>query len=231
MYPSALGRQQSCHATYNALFQVHGCLLSLSYAIKLMKCELADEFTENQPKLIRNLDDISASISSHSCGVQCKFNQLILQDVKALLTTEEHFGITAIDAKDYHPGARDLLINYGPKDLNNTLDGCKNFISKIKSSPTPSKSMTWEVLNFLEENTIISQKVLLIGPMVEDCAKFLRESKSYIMDDCELAMAVLQVVSHPNFLLKKLFGTSAASACISISAIAIASMVLKVSTW
>merc|ERR1712242_316232 len=42
---------------------VHGCLLSLSYAIKLMKCELADEFTENQPKLIRNLDDISASIS------------------------------------------------------------------------------------------------------------------------------------------------------------------------
>ena len=86
------------------------------------------------------------------------------------------------------------------------------------------------MLEFLQENTIIEKKsgqiTILTGPMVEECNKWIQKwGQEVILREPELAMDILQVVSNP--IVGQKFGTSAANSCISTSALAITSMVLK----
>ena len=90
------------------------------------------------------------------------------------------------------------------------------------------KDMTYDdvnqIIDFLQENTIENRR--MTGPMVEKCNKLLQKrGLNVISSEPELAMDVLQVVSNP--IIGQKFGTSAANSCISTSALAITSMVLK----
>ena len=70
---------------------------------------------------------------------------------------------------------------------------------------------------------------LLTGPMLENCNAFLTKGKDILLEDCELAMDVFDVLSNPKIIESKFFGASATSSCISVLGIVITSMALKVS--
>ena len=70
---------------------------------------------------------------------------------------------------------------------------------------------------------------LLTGPMLENCNAFLTKGKDILLEDCELAMDVFDVLSNPKIIESKFFGASATSSCISALGIVITSMALKVS--
>ena len=66
--------------------------------------------------------------------------------------------------------------------------------------------------------------------MLEQCNEYLSKNSEILMNDCEIAMDVFDVLSHPKIIEEKFFGFSATSSCISVLAIAISSMALKVCT-
>ena len=84
-----------------------------------------------------------------------------------------------------------------------------------------------ETIDFIEKNAI--EMELLTGPMLENCNAFLTKGKDILLEDCELAMDVFDVLSNPKIIESKFFGASATSSCISVLGIVITSMALKVS--
>ena len=66
--------------------------------------------------------------------------------------------------------------------------------------------------------------------MLEQCNEYLIKNSEILRNDCEIAMDVFDVLSHPKIIEEKFFGFSATSSCISVLAIAISSMALKVCT-
>ena len=84
-----------------------------------------------------------------------------------------------------------------------------------------------ETIVFIEKNAI--EMELLTGPMLENCNGFLTKGKDILLEDCELAMDVFDVLSNPKIIESKFFGASATSSCISVLGIVITSMALKVS--
>ena len=67
--------------------------------------------------------------------------------------------------------------------------------------------------------------------MLEQCNEYLSKNSEILMNDCEIAMDVFDVLSNPKIIEEKFFGFSATSSCISVLAIAVSSMALKVNDF
>jgi len=162
--------------------------------------------------------------------VQCSYNNLLLHDIEFALGIQQSSQeiILPRGEEGHHPGSRDILIKYGlitNKEEPKNLDGCKRFLAALlQKRKNANLEEVDAVLKFLLENAV--ENHILSGPMVEECNKWLQKwGQEVIIQDSELAMDVLQVVSNP--IVGKNFGTSAANSCTSTSALAITSMVLK----
>merc|ERR1719357_2433761 len=160
--------------------------------------------------------------------VPCYYNNLLLYDIHAVIgTPREEFTFSRSADEFYHPGVRDMMIKYGPSSdaESSGLDGRRRFVtSLLQTQQDASIEQVNQTLEFLQENVIESHR--LTGPMIEKCNKWMQKwGRTAISSEQELAMDVLQVTSNP--IVGQKFGTSAANSCISTSALAITSMVLK----
>ena len=212
---------------------VHGCLLAMSHGAKLMKNEYPAMYKSSLAELIEIVGSIDRKLVK-----LCSYNDLLLYDIEFVLGIQsQEFSVSnSAEAEEelYHPGVRDMLIKYGPASNNaeegpKSLDGCKRFLAtQLHRRGRPGNASLEEVtqmLEFLQENTI-EKRQILTGPMVEECNKWIQKwGQEVILREPELAMDILQVVSNP--IVGQKFGTSAANSCISTSALAITSMVLK----
>ena len=132
----------------------HGCLLTLSYGIKLMKSEYFKEFENHQNSLVSNIEDTNSAIS-------CPYNGLILEELKSILdiviknqtVNDDH---NAVDFKeDFHPGSRDLILKCGNSQKNvSNLDRCQRFINEAILQKTPNNESLKKILDFIETNAI-----------------------------------------------------------------------------
>ena len=117
------------------------------------------------------------------------------------------------------------MIKYGsPANDQPNLDNCKSFLNNLVKPPTIESLK--EMVEFLEVNAI--QNDILTGPMLEECNRYFKLGREVLMNDCEIAMDVFDVLSNSKLIEQNYFGISGASSCISILAIVISSMVLKV---
>ena len=211
---------------------VHGCLLAMGHGARLIKNEYPTMYQSSHAELIEIVSSIDRKLLK-----MCSYNGLLLYDIEFVLGIQSpEFSVSnAAEAEElYHPGVRDMLIKYGPASNNaeegpKSLDGCKRFLAtQLHRRGRPGNASLEEVtemLEFLQENTI-EKRQILTGPMVEECNKWIQKwGQEVILREPELAMDILQVVSNP--IVGQKFGTSAANSCISTSALAITSMVLK----
>ena len=136
----------------------HGCLLTLSYGIKLMKSEYFMEFENHQNSLVSNIEDTNIAIS-------CPYNGLILEELKSILDVliknqseiEENNVITVDFKDDFHPGSRDLMLKCcgnSQKNVSN-FDRCQQFINEeIIILQKPNNEHLKKIVDFIEENAI-----------------------------------------------------------------------------
>jgi hypothetical protein len=200
---------------------INGCLQCLSYGFKLLKTEYQEDFEVLKTSLMTLLIDLTSQ--------KCYMNNLLLQDLNTLLEIQKvQFGDQ--DDLDFHPGARDFKIKYGQgssaqqEDYPFSLDTCKMFIST--STRIKDKDSAWTMTKFMEAHIIDAQ--VLTGQLVESCNDYLQDCSSIILDDSELSMDLLDIMTHTTVIDTRHFGGLAASSSMSIASICFTSMVLKV---
>ena len=103
----------------------HGCLLSLTYGIKLLKSEYPQDYQLSKSTLESQIVELSC------LKMTCPFNLFLLEEVKLVMEMEIKDKTIEMNEK-YHPGYRDLMIQHGPPNNEENVDNCKRFLNNTR---------------------------------------------------------------------------------------------------